>query len=245
MKRLIFILLLTLVALASSSGRRSRATTSPVAMCCQATRASTSARFDRQGAKLGLDLQGGTQLTLQADMSQVPADQQRHAPCKGVVNVIERRVNAYGVAEPRSRRAAPTASSSSCQASRTSKKPRSSSARRPSSNSKSRTRTGQLVPVHRPAQRPDGAAHRRVSGARPSAGHLHRPRRPASGRLSSSTATARQLFGQITQRLVGKPLGIFLDGQQSLRADGPGGAHRRTASSPACRSTRRACSHCS
>src|SRR5919199_1870112 len=55
--------------------------------------------FARQGAKLGLDLQGGTQLTLQADMSQIPDDQKDNA-MKGVVNVIERRVNAYGVAEP-------------------------------------------------------------------------------------------------------------------------------------------------
>src|ERR687886_1378440 len=54
--------------------------------------------FVRQGAKLGLDLQGGTQLTLQADMSQIAADQQDTA-MKGVVNVIQRRVNAYGVAE--------------------------------------------------------------------------------------------------------------------------------------------------
>src|SRR5262249_49853488 len=55
--------------------------------------------LQRQGAKLGLDLQGGTQLTLQADMSQIPDDQKDNA-MKGVVNVIERRVNAYGVAEP-------------------------------------------------------------------------------------------------------------------------------------------------
>ncbi len=54
--------------------------------------------FQRQGAKLGLDLQGGTALTLQADLSGVPADQQTDA-MKGVLNVIERRVNAYGVAE--------------------------------------------------------------------------------------------------------------------------------------------------
>ena len=53
----------------------------------------------RQGAKLGLDLQGGTQLTLQADLSQISADQQGTA-MQGVLNVISRRVNAYGVAEP-------------------------------------------------------------------------------------------------------------------------------------------------
>src|SRR5438552_13501840 len=55
--------------------------------------------FDRQGAKLGLDLQGGTQLTLQADLSQVPSDQQSTS-MQGVLNIIGKRVNAYGVAEP-------------------------------------------------------------------------------------------------------------------------------------------------
>src|SRR5260370_36157066 len=55
--------------------------------------------FVRQGAKLGLGLQGRTQLTLQADMSNVPADQQGTA-MQGVLNVITRRVNAYGVAAP-------------------------------------------------------------------------------------------------------------------------------------------------
>src|ERR1700686_2489287 len=54
--------------------------------------------FARQGAKLGLDLQGGTQLTLQADMSNIPVDQ-RDKAMQGVLNVIQRRVNAYGVAE--------------------------------------------------------------------------------------------------------------------------------------------------
>src|SRR5260370_6987266 len=53
----------------------------------------------RQGAKLGLDLQGGTQLTLQADLSQISADQQGTA-MQGVLNVISPPANAYGVAEP-------------------------------------------------------------------------------------------------------------------------------------------------
>ena len=55
--------------------------------------------FNRQGARLGLDLQGGTELTLQADMSKVPTDQQSSA-MNGLLNVLNRRVNAYGVAEP-------------------------------------------------------------------------------------------------------------------------------------------------
>jgi preprotein translocase subunit SecD len=55
--------------------------------------------FDRQGARLGLDLQGGTQLVLLADLSKVDEGDRGNA-LGGVVQVIERRVNAYGVAEP-------------------------------------------------------------------------------------------------------------------------------------------------
>ncbi len=56
-------------------------------------------RFDRQGATLGLDLQGGTHLVLQADMTKAPG-QDAESVLKGVIRVLERRVNAYGVAEP-------------------------------------------------------------------------------------------------------------------------------------------------
>ncbi len=55
--------------------------------------------FEREGMRLGLDLQGGTHLVLQADMSTVP-ERDRADALKGVVNIIERRVNATGVAEP-------------------------------------------------------------------------------------------------------------------------------------------------
>jgi preprotein translocase subunit SecD len=48
---------------------------------------------------LGLDLQGGTQLIYQADMKDVPSGD-RNDSLEGVRDVIERRVNAFGVAEP-------------------------------------------------------------------------------------------------------------------------------------------------
>lgn len=48
---------------------------------------------------LGLDLQGGTQLVYQANMDKVPGGDQNDA-AEGVRDVIERRVNAFGVAEP-------------------------------------------------------------------------------------------------------------------------------------------------
>jgi len=47
----------------------------------------------------GLDLQGGTQLIYRADMSKIPEENRADA-LSGARDVIERRVNAYGVSEP-------------------------------------------------------------------------------------------------------------------------------------------------
>src|SRR5260221_1712483 len=49
--------------------------------------------------KEGLDLQGGTSVTLHADMSHVP-QAQRDSALEGARVVLERRVNLYGVSEP-------------------------------------------------------------------------------------------------------------------------------------------------
>lgn len=48
---------------------------------------------------LGLDLAGGSQLVFEADMSKIPSDKQSTA-LTGVRNIIERRVNLFGVSEP-------------------------------------------------------------------------------------------------------------------------------------------------
>jgi protein-export membrane protein SecD len=49
--------------------------------------------------RLGLDLQGGTHLLYEADMSAIPAGD-RASAIEGARDVIERRVNAFGIAEP-------------------------------------------------------------------------------------------------------------------------------------------------
>ena len=49
--------------------------------------------------RLGLDLQGGTHLVYTADMSSIP-EEERGEAMAGVRDVIERRVNAFGVSEP-------------------------------------------------------------------------------------------------------------------------------------------------
>src|SRR5579863_1288394 len=48
---------------------------------------------------LGLDLQGGVELTYQADLSTIPVADQASA-MSGLRDVIERRVNLFGVSEP-------------------------------------------------------------------------------------------------------------------------------------------------
>ncbi len=55
------------------------------------------------GFSLGLDLQGGTHLVYEADVSQVPAGREDSA-VEGVRDVIERRVNVFGVSEPEVRK---------------------------------------------------------------------------------------------------------------------------------------------
>lgn len=55
--------------------------------------------FTETPFRLGLDLLGGTHLVYEADLSHLPEEERKDA-LGGVRDVIERRVNAYGVAEP-------------------------------------------------------------------------------------------------------------------------------------------------
>jgi len=57
------------------------------------------ARMSERPFRLGLDLKGGSHLVYEADTSKVPDREQRTA-MEGVRDVIERRVNALGIAEP-------------------------------------------------------------------------------------------------------------------------------------------------
>ncbi|MDP2586518.1 MAG: protein translocase subunit SecD [Candidatus Komeilibacteria bacterium] len=58
-----------------------------------------SSFFNKFFPRLGLDLQGGSHLEYQADLSSIPSADQESA-LGGVRDVIERRVNAFGVSEP-------------------------------------------------------------------------------------------------------------------------------------------------
>lgn len=55
---------------------------------------------ERKGLRLGLDLRGGTHLVLEADLSQIGPGENPEDAVKGAMGIIERRVDAYGVTEP-------------------------------------------------------------------------------------------------------------------------------------------------
>lgn len=55
--------------------------------------------FDRRAMRLGLDLRGGTFILLEADVARVPQGVDIDSALEGARQIIERRVNAFGVAE--------------------------------------------------------------------------------------------------------------------------------------------------
>ena len=55
--------------------------------------------LDRETMRLGLDLKGGTYVLLEADTSVLPGGTSVDSAMKGVQDIIERRVNAFGVSE--------------------------------------------------------------------------------------------------------------------------------------------------
>lgn len=75
--------------------------TPPTNWLIQKVNSATGARIPeiKKGFVLGLDLQGGTRLEYEADMSKIE-ESERASQLAGVRDLIERRVNALGVSEP-------------------------------------------------------------------------------------------------------------------------------------------------
>ncbi|HLE02256.1 MAG TPA: protein translocase subunit SecD, partial [Dehalococcoidia bacterium] len=61
--------------------------------------------FERRDLKLGLDLRGGTHVVLEADLTQLAPGQKPEEAMDGAMKIIERRINAFGVAEATVQRA--------------------------------------------------------------------------------------------------------------------------------------------
>src|SRR5436190_389438 len=211
MKRLIFILLLTVLAAYAVWPQRPGSYI-PGGDALPGSPGIHLNNFQRQGAKLGLDLQGGTQLTLQADMSQVPAEQQ-DTSMKGLVSVITKRVNAYGVAEAEIQTRGNDRIIVQLPGVKDIEEAKKLIGQTAKLEFKEQDATGNWI-----------ASTGQLSGQTvPLTGSFLVPGRQQvsfNGRaglpdvafqFNSDGAT---LFGQITQRLINKPLGIFLDSQQ-------------------------------
>jgi preprotein translocase subunit SecD len=167
--------------------------------------------FQRQGARLGLDLQGGTQLTLQADMSQIPPDQQDNA-IKGVVNVLERRVNAYGVSEPQIQTRGTDRVIVQLPGVRDIEEAKKLIGQTAKLEFKEQDASGNWVPATGTlnGQTVPLTGSYLVPGRQQVTFQSRAGLPDVAFEFNSDGAT---LFQQITQRLVGKPLGIFLDGE--------------------------------
>src|SRR5919199_5522348 len=211
MKRLLFIVLLALVA-AYVVWPQNPGNYIPGGSVLPGSPGIHIGSFQRQGARLGLDLQGGTQLTLQADLSQVPADQQDNA-MKGVVNVLERRVNAYGVSEPRIQQRGNDRVIVQLPGVRDIEEAKKLIGQTAKLEFKEQDASGNWAPATGTLNGDTVA----LTGAYLVPGRQQVTFQSRAGLPDVAfefNSDGAQVFQQITTRLLGKPLGIFLDGQE-------------------------------
>jgi preprotein translocase subunit SecD len=211
MKRLLFILLLTVLA-AFVVWPQKPGNYIPGGDALPGNPGVHLGNFTRQGAKLGLDLQGGTQLTLQADMSLIADDQKVNA-MKGLVDVIQKRVNAYGVAEAEIQTRGTDRIIVQLPGVKDIEEAKKLIGQTAKLEFKEQDATGQWVAA---TGQLNGQAVP-LTGAYLVAGHQQVT---FSGRAGlpevafEFNSEGGQLFSQITSRLVQRRLGIFLDGQE-------------------------------
>src|ERR1700730_10543642 len=211
MKRLLFILLLTVVA-GFIVWPQKPGNYIPGGDALPGNPGLPLGTFSRQGAKLGLDLQGGTQLTLQTDMSNVP-DAQKNTAMQGVINVIQRRVNAYGVAEAEIQTLGADRVIVQLPGVKDIEEAKKLIGQTAKLEFEEQDASGQFIPA---AGQLNGQTVP-LTGAFLVPGHQQVTFASRAGLPDVAfefNSDGAQLFGQITQRLVGKPLGIYLDGQQ-------------------------------
>jgi preprotein translocase subunit SecD len=211
MKRLIFIAVLTLVAIFVVWPQKP-GNYIPGGDALPGNPGIHIGNFTRQGAKLGLDLQGGTQLTLQADLSQTSADLQGTA-MQGVLNVIEKRVNAYGVSEPNIQQLGADRIIVQLPGLKDPEEAKKLIGQTAKLEFKEQDPTGNWIPATGQLNGQTVA----LTGSYLIPGRQQVTFQSRAGlpevafNFNSDGAT---IFGQITQRLLQRPLGIFLDGQQ-------------------------------
>lgn len=168
--------------------------------------------------KLGLDLQGGTELILQADMSKITSSN-RDSALESARQVIEKRVNLFGVSESvvqssklgdqrRILVELPGVKDSSSAANLVGKTAQLDFREIPSSAAAEASKSG--IPMLAFAQKTNltGADLKKATVTFGSTGKKSGPQVSIE-----FTDQGAQKFGEITKRNIGKPLAIFLDDQ--------------------------------
>src|SRR5215216_2989167 len=179
--------------------------------------------FDRKDFRLGLDLKGGTRIVMQADTSQIAAEDQGSVDqaLNTAVSIFERRVNAFGVAESEISRQGSTRIAVSMPG----------VSPEDARNLVGRTAALQFKEVAlnpatgQPNLNEDGTPQWQPALARDKSGDIV----PLTGKYLKANAFVSSnaaglpavsfefndeggtMFGEVTQRNIGKPLGIFLD----------------------------------
>lgn len=179
--------------------------------------------FLRKGMTLGLDLQGGTHLVMEADLSQRPSGEAEKA-LEGVRQIIERRINAYGVSEPVIQKLGTNRLSIQLAGVKDIQEAKNLIGR----TAQLDFREQKLDPQGQPLRNEDGSLVWEIAKAEGSEGALKDltgayflpnaqvgfdPQRNQPQVNFQFNSEGAKLFEQITSRLVGKPLGIFLDGR--------------------------------
>jgi preprotein translocase subunit SecD len=171
--------------------------------------------FERRAMRLGLDLQGGTHIVLQADLSQVPAAQQA-SQLEGVRRVIERRINAYGVSEALVERLGNDRISVQLPGVRNIEEARSLIGKTAQLDFREARQTpdGTFEFVPATAVGSDGTL-KQLTGAylKPTSQVIFNAQSGLPEVSFEWESEGAQLFEGITQRNIGRPLGIFLDDQ--------------------------------
>jgi preprotein translocase subunit SecD len=177
----------------------------------------------REGMRLGLDLKGGTHLVLQADFSQLGPGETKDEAMAGVVDGIKRRVDAYGVTEPIIQRHG----EDRVLVQLPGVKDINEAVRLVRQAAFLDFREQELDESGRPILDGEGNFQWQPAKAELNEGQIHLTgkflKRNSFVGLDPQTARSEvhfewdddgtALFEQITTRLVGKPLGIFLDGE--------------------------------
>lgn len=169
--------------------------------------------FHRQGFRLGLDLQGGSHMVLRADTSKAPPGADVNAAVDGVVKVIERRVNPGGVSEAIVQRRGHDRIIVELPGIRDIEEAKNLIGKTAQLDFREqKTVDGKQEWVVATAPGSDGV-EKELTGRYLKRAEVGFERTGKPMILFEFDSEGAKLFGEITKRLMHKPLGIFLDGQ--------------------------------